>query len=56
MTAIGRPRPPETPGDTLTYIIGGLLIILLLGGYAGCAEYLYGDWRCAFAQCRIETK
>lgn len=33
-----------------------LLVVLILGGYAGCQYSMHGDWRCIFAECRIEKK
>jgi len=32
----------------------GIVIILVLSAaVVGWAEFVYGDWRCAFAECRI---
>jgi hypothetical protein len=36
------------------YAIGAVVLILLTLGYAALNDWLYGDWRCAFAQCRLE--
>lgn len=36
-------------------VFGVLILAILMGAYVGCAEVIHGDWRCAFAQCRIET-
>lgn len=37
--------------------VGALVVFLfaiLAGASAGYNEWLYGDWRCAFAECRLE--
>lgn len=51
--AIGRPQPP--PEETWVYVVTAILIILSFVGYLVACELLYGDWRCALAQCRIEV-
>jgi hypothetical protein len=33
-----------------------LAIAVLGGGKLAWAHWMYDDWRCAFAQCRIEVK
>lgn len=46
----------EPPTPWWMWPLGILFIALCVLAYAGWAEWLHGDWRCAFAQCRIETK
>lgn len=53
---IGRPRPPSFQGPSK---FGWVVLVLLTLGMVGVAiawnEYIYGDWRCVLAQCRIEV-
>lgn len=48
--------PDPNRNDGWVYFVGGLAIVLLLALCMGWAEWIHGDWRCAFAQCRIETR
>lgn len=47
----GYPSPSPTPW--WVFVLGALAVLLLVGVYAAGAELFYGDWRCAFAQCRL---
>jgi hypothetical protein len=48
--------PPNSKLDLGDVALAVFILALLMGAYVGCAEVIHGDWRCAFAQCRIETK
>lgn len=38
-----------------TEIVVGVVFVALVSGLSvACNEYLYDDWRCAFAECRIK--
>lgn len=50
--AIGRPSPPP-PKDSHVYL-GLAFVVLLVIGWLVVKAYTYGDWRCAFAECRLE--
>lgn len=43
----------KTDKDALAAVI---FLVLFGIGYVGCQTYIHGDWRCAFAECRIEKK
>lgn len=49
-------RTPPEPGDWHTTALMVLMLALLVIGFALIAaalnEWVYGDWRCAFAECR----
>jgi hypothetical protein len=53
--AIGRPRPPSDDIDPLLVVAVCIGLLALAGLYAAACDLVYGDWRCAFAQCRIEV-
>lgn len=52
--AIGRPSSP--PPSTREVLLGLAFVVLLLVGWLMVKAYIYGDWRCVFAQCRIEAQ
>lgn len=37
------------------YVVLALIAVALIALWLYGTHYLYGDWRCAFAQCRIEV-
>lgn len=47
-------EPEPTP--TWMYWVAGLCVVVAVVILMGWAQFIHGDWRCAFAQCRIETK
>lgn len=51
-------RDPDQlrPAPEHVLLVGFILIALIIGGKLAWALAVHGDWRCAFAQCRIETK
>lgn len=52
-----RRHPGSRPEPFWPKAVGGALAIaVLLAAFLGWAEWIHGDWRCALAQCRIETK
>jgi hypothetical protein len=49
------PKPPGSDRDTAKVaVLLGLLCLVLLTFSVLHAELFYGDWHCAFAECRIE--
>lgn len=42
------------PGPSGWAVLAFIVLCLVLA--VGWAELIHGDWRCAFAQCRIETR
>ena len=49
-------RERRARNERRTSIVAWVIILTLLGGFAGVAalwnQYIYGDWKCAFAHCR----
>jgi hypothetical protein len=37
-------------------VIVGIVLALITGSIVACNQVVYGDWRCAFAECRIEKQ
>jgi hypothetical protein len=54
VTAIGRPQPPRE--DPKVAAAAAAILVILACLYIWGNHLIYGDWRCAFAQCRIEAR
>lgn len=47
-------RPKTSKSEFYGTILAYAVVILLFGGvYAAYGEWAYGDWTCAFKNCRV---